>query len=407
MILFMNVFITDKGWAKYNRGLLPSSKRIDVFKYSLASLSVIDWSQVTIYYDLDTNYQHRRREIDEYIRLLFRDPVIYPFRNDRQPQWKVAMQKLFALEDDFVWFCCNDDHIFIDYETELLKRIEIKLGELTKDYKYVSCHFSHWPEALFYGRTPPRFTKVGVIEEHKDYFLTIYHSCDSIQIANKNLLQYWWFEHDYGDAWMPRTDTPYNGAISPETVSIVPYRELARHFDGYSHNRININVCPPLFIPDGFFDNEIKILYCSNTKKKGYVHVNPLKKNYTTVDSEGADLKCVLDDLPLFWRSRIAQVEIARRENRELLIRHRNVATLKMAWEKSQVPVNRLEVALRFDNSQTPSEELRRFEIFRIIYCSILRTRQCPRAVIQNIKEVMSPVKNVLKKLIKKYWEKE
>lgn len=403
MILFMNVFITDKGFVKYNRGLLPPSNRVDIFKYSLASLSVIDWSQIIIYYNLDTNYQHRRREIDEYIRSLFHDPVIYSFRNERQSQWKVAMQELFALKDDFVWFCCNDDHIFIDCETELLKRIETKLGDLTKSYKYISCYFSHWPEILYYGRTPPRFTKVGVVEEHKDYFITILCNHDSIQIVNKNLLRYWWFEHDYGDVWMPRTDSLGNDVISPETACIVPYRELVRHFDGYSHNGIDINVCPPLFIPDGFFDNEIKILYCSNTKKKGYVHVNPLKKNYTIVDSEGADLKCVLEDLPFFWRFRIAQVEIARRENRELLLKHRNVATLKMAWQKSQVPVTKLEVALRFDNSQTPSEELRKFEVFRMSYIGIQRAR----VAFQNFKSAMKAVIIVFKKLIKKYWEKK
>ncbi|MFC1921604.1 hypothetical protein ACFLYQ_07770 [Chloroflexota bacterium] len=368
MILFLNVFITDQGFTKYKRGLIPSSNRANIFKYMVTSLSVIDWSHVIIYYDLDTNYQHRRSEIDEYIRTLFPDPVIYPFRNERQEQWKDAVHKVSALKDDLIWFSCNDDHIFIDYETGLLNRIETKLRDLTKSHEYVSCHFSHWPEMQYFSRIPPGHTKVGAVEEHKDYFIAVSRNCDSVQIVNNNLLRYWWFEHDYGDSWMPKTDSPSARVISPETMRITPYRELVRHFDGYSHNRININICPPLFIPDGFFGNGIKILYCSDTGRKGYVHVNPLKKNYTTVDSAGADLKCLLEDLPLFWQPRIGETKVAKHENRELLIRRRNEAVLKMVWQKIQLPVTKLEVALRFDDSQIPLEELRKLEVFRRNY---------------------------------------
>lgn len=350
MILFLNTFITDQkliGYVGYNRGLLGSFSRADVFKYSLASLSVIDWSNVIIYYDLDTNYKHMRGEIDQYIRSLFRNPIIFPFRIERQPQWKVAMNELFSLADDFVWFCCNHDHIFIDYELDLLKRIETKLIDLSKSYEYVSCYFSHWPEILYYGKTPPRFTRIGAVEENRDCFVTVWSNYDSVQIANKKLLRYWWFDHEYGDIWMPRTDSIAYNVISPETACVIPYRELVRHFDGYSHNNIDINICPPLFIPEGFFDNQIKILYCSDTRKKGYVHVNPLKDNYSTIDNEGADLKCMLEDLPLFWRPRISQIEVTKVVDRELLTIHRNDAILKIASQMIQLPTNKLDIALR------------------------------------------------------------
>ena len=367
MLLFLNVFITDQGLTnfKFDRGLLPSSNRIDIFKYSLASLSVIKWTNVIIYYDLDTNYRHLRGEIDEYIKSLFCNPIIYHFRNDRQSQWKTAVQNLFALEDDLVWFCCNDDHIFIDYELDLLERIETKLADLCKSYKFVSCHFSHWPEMLYYYSK--MYTKINFIEENRDFFVTITRSCESAQIVNKNLLRDWWFEHDCGDAWMPRTDTIIH-LNPPDHIFIVPYRELVRHFDGYSHNYVDINVCPPLFIPDGFFENNIKISYCSDTRKKGYVHVNPLIKNYSTIKRNGADLKCVLEDLPFFWKSRIAQIEIGRCHSKKELIQRRNEAIMRIAWQRIQLPVNNLRVSLRFLDSQNSSEELSRLKLFRIYY---------------------------------------
>lgn len=376
MILFLNAFITDRGLSKLKRGLLPSANRGDVFKYSLASLSVIDWSHVIIYYELDTNYQQRRREIDEYIGSLFVDPVIYPFRNQRQPQWKVAMEKLFEIEDDdLVWFSCNDDHIFVDYETDLLERIAAKLVDLTKRYQYVSCLPTHWPEELIHSNSPAA-TKPGVIEQDKDYFFHISTSASSMRIVNQNLLRAWWFDHDYGDIWLPRSDPPAptpGSVISPKYALVIPSRELVRHFDGYSY-RISINTCPPLFIPEGFFENRIKISYCSEARKAGYVHVNPLKKNYSTVDPNGADLKCTLEDLPIFWRSRIARVDIATEVDRELLLRRRNEAVLKIAWEyptahgRTYPPLAALGAALKFNDPQDPSNELRQLKRFEISY---------------------------------------
>lgn len=358
MMLFLNVFITDQGLSKFDRGLLPFSSRVDIFKYSLASLSVINWTKVIIYYELDTNYQNRRSEIDGYINSLFSDPIIYSFRNERQYQWKVAMNKLFDMEDDLVWFCCNDDHIFIDYNTDLLEEIETKLIDLRSSYEFVSCAFSHWPEALFYGHTKHR-----LIEENKKYFITIWRNCDSIQIVNKNLLRYWWFENECGDRWMPRPDTSKFSVTSPETACIIPYRELVRHFDGYTHNNgytpndVDINICPPLFIPDGFFNSNIKILFYSEDRKKGYVDVNPLKKNYSTIDREGTDIKCVLEDLPLFWRSRINTIESFKQETRLILIK-RNEAIMKMSWLYIVLPIEQLEFALRFDNFQSSSDQM-------------------------------------------------
>ena len=112
------------------------------------------------------------------------------------------------------------------------------------------------------------------------------------QIVNKALLHFWWFGNDYGDSKMIRTDCPGGSSksvISPETACLIPYREIVRHYDAYSHACIDINACPPLFIPNGFFENKIKILYCSENRKEGYVHVNPTLKNYSTVDKNGAD----------------------------------------------------------------------------------------------------------------------
>jgi len=338
MILFVNVFVTNKAITIYDRGLLgPTKDRVDVFKYSLASLAVMKWSRAFIYYELDDDYQNREAEVDEFIYSLFADPLIYHYRNDHQAKWQKAVNQVLEIgeEDELVWFTANDDHIFIDYELELVERLKKKINNLAKQHKYVSCYFSHWPELLGSIR---KTLKLGyertIIEDTEDGFVILWRNCDSIQIVNKALLHFWWFGNEYGDSRMIRTDCPGGSSksvISPETASLIPYREIVRHYDAYSHIGIDINACPPLFIPNGFFENKIKILYCSENRKEGYVHLNPILKNYSTVDKNGADLKCLLEDIPLFWKNRISEIDTVQNINRQTLLKHRNRAILNLA----------------------------------------------------------------------------
>ena len=88
MVLFFNVFITDDRRAGYKRGFLPHSDPMDVFKYTIASVSVLpDISQAIFYTRLDENYEHRREELNEFILSCFGDKTkIYPYRNERQSQ---------------------------------------------------------------------------------------------------------------------------------------------------------------------------------------------------------------------------------------------------------------------------------------------------------------------------------
>ena len=109
MILFLSVFITDER-TKWSRGHYGTSyDRLNVFKYTLASYSVIKWSYVIIYYDLDVSYESRREELKGWINSLFINPIVYDYRPTHQSEWLKAMEEVFSFEDDdLVWFCCND-----------------------------------------------------------------------------------------------------------------------------------------------------------------------------------------------------------------------------------------------------------------------------------------------------------
>lgn len=297
MILFVNVFITDKKHSNYNpydRGLYPEVNPYEVFKYSLASLSVIKWSKVIIYCLLDDDYEHNREDLAKTVKELFGDCSLYFHRNVLQKQWQKAIEEI---DDELVWFTGNHDHVFIDYETSVLDAIVSEM--MKRDEKYMSCYFSHWPELL------AGLSHWGFIEKDRNFFTYRRPDSDSIQIVTKELLKEWWWGEDYGDRQIPRTD---HCVKQVPTLMFIPMRELCRHFDGYKRQicHVDINKCPPLFIPEGFWENDINIAY--GDKIENYVNINPCNPNYSCVSIDGADLRGVVEDIPLFWRKRIKNI---------------------------------------------------------------------------------------------------
>jgi hypothetical protein len=340
MILFLSVFISNTG-NQHRRGHYGAFyDKLNVFKYTLASYSVIKWSHVIIYYDLDIGYEGRHEELKGWINSLFINPIVYDYRLTHQSQWLKAMEEVFSFEeDDLVWFCCNHDHVFIDYDTDLLYKLEAKLSSMSKVYPYVACGFTHWPEYLAYSAQPnyhPYPHCRGIIIENTDEYCVvegwIYN--DAIVIVNKNWLKCLWCEVDYGDIRIARPDGVPGVRVIP-TRTIVPYRELVRHYDVYSHVNIDINLCPPLQMPDGFFEKDIKILYCAEQRKPSYVHINPQIEDYYSYDHlYGVDSRYCLEDLPLFWKNRISTIEVAQEVDRERLLKYRDTAVLKLASSK-------------------------------------------------------------------------
>jgi hypothetical protein len=147
--------------------------------------------------------------------------------------------------------------------------------------------------------------------------------------------------------------------VAPEPYPVlVPYKELVRHFDGYSHVGVDVNACPPLFIPEGFFSGAMNIDYGGDRRRRGAVLVNPCKSTHSTVDPEGADLKATLDDLPLFWRSRIGSIDTAASLDDRQLRRARNEAVVIAATECAAMPASKLRVALRFGEGEDVEREL-------------------------------------------------
>ena len=256
---------------------------------------------------------------------------IYHYRNHNQSMWQKAVNRINHYSDDqLIWFTCNDDHIFIDNDLNHLDLLNKKHQELLKDTPYVSCFITHWPELLALRVNRGKYDR-EIVEDSEKYFVMNWKNDDGTSIINKGLLKYWWFENDYGeDAIFRRTDDPEGSVICPEMKTIVPYREQARHFDGYDHVGINPNECPPLFIPAGFFKSQIKISSCNSEKSEGYVLLDVKNNKTKAFSEEGVDLRCFSDDVPLFWNSRISETLDNCKKN-YIEVRSRNKAIIALA----------------------------------------------------------------------------
>lgn len=341
MLLLGNVFITHPN-GQYHRGHLPPSDQLDIFKYTLASYAVIpQLTKVRLGVVLDHPWQHRWSELAEWVNQCFGDrpnlalygdptdvaeeetwPVhLWNGRCVKQQEWWDLSRKLIRDGDDLIWLVCNHDHVFMDYDLEAVQAVHRWLLEDTIPER--SCYYSHYTEFVRSMQSMPEYDVLedGVVR-------TQWRTRDSPQIVSASLLDHWWDPYrqvgNLGERYMPRTDWGGIWECLPYRCYL-PSRPLCRHFDGYSH-LFDFTRMPPLAIPPGFFEGQIKIRYGYDSPREGWVHVNPKITTYRAGHPEGVDYRWVLEDIPLFWQSRIVEIDTAPGTNPEEMRDARNTA---------------------------------------------------------------------------------
>jgi hypothetical protein len=313
MILFFNVYITNQlpgghGLSYSDRENAKSSDRLDIFKYNLASLSKIyKWKKVIINCKLDDFFMNRQEELHDFIKSEFEINNLHlrSYRNETQKQWQDDYK---LLDDNLIWFSCNHDHIFIDTNLDYFHSV---IDDFKDRDDYFSIRVSHWQQCLACGtQFAPMATYNNMIHD-KYYSYNINHE-DSIQIISKKTYYHWWLEFNLPELNWGRPDyfTNYIKSFAPikDGHWHVPYREWCRHFDAYQHHipKYDNRQVPVLEIPDGFFENNIKIYYGPNYKK-GYTNIDPFSNKIRITDDTLCDYNYDLSSIPLFWLPRIKE----------------------------------------------------------------------------------------------------
>lgn len=345
MILLFNIKVTDQPWIRYQRAdWLPVYRRGDIFKYCLASYSSMRSliSKAVFYIELAPEYAERQEELEAYIYHLFPDCLLRWHRNYYCRDWRASFEKDIApVEDDLVWLACNDDHIFIDYSLDVIKDGLRILQEDPNPYSII--YYSHWPEQMnLHNLWNSSLVSGG------NYVCSPWCTYDSIMILKKERLRHYWFDHDFGDLEVFRTDSIHQINLQMNEPAYAPTRELVRHYDGYSHVGNMQNIVPPLFIPHGFFERNMTIRYGYSNRDEKTVNVNPLSSNYFAATPGGTDYRWTLEDIPLFWKDRISRIDCKHDVDESMMKHKRNEAFLAM----THVPMNAFNI--HFDGRKSP-----------------------------------------------------
>lgn len=316
MIVLFNVKITDiRMGYPYTRGeWMPDPERFDVFRYCLASTAVLEplVSKFIFCITLAPELAHRQAELNEYIHSLFPldKLVIVPQRCDYGRDWKVICDQYLTDPNELVWLACNDDHIFIDSNLDMVISATHHLN--TDPDPNAIMYYSHWPEQMRMS-----YHLGGELTEDGNFIKFHWEAFDGIMILKAGRLCKY-FERDYGDALMFKVDYlgAYHNYKCPGTV-YSPTKEIVRHYEGYSHVNDNMeqtlaNIVPPLFIPPGFFDNNINIRVGYYDRKSEWTNFNPAAEWLYNSKPTGADYRWVEEDIPLFWKGRLNSIQHSR-----------------------------------------------------------------------------------------------
>lgn len=242
--LLLSVFITSqRAQVRWNVG--NRYDRLDVFKATLKSYARMKWDKVNLFVELDTEFKHREGELRDYVLGLFGNARIQFHRFLRQDEWKTFFSSEYPSSDDrLVWFSQCDDHVLIDSNLDILNEgLELMRADPTS---FKTLFYSHWPEIL-------RLT--GKFNTHERVGNYVKFKCslvDAIQVFNLNYLRFLFTQLDWRgklfkkidnlilqrtvwcDPKHPRDRDGHYYMDNLQTV-YVPLRELARHFDGYTH----------------------------------------------------------------------------------------------------------------------------------------------------------------------------
>ena len=351
MVLLFNVFLTPSpanSNLNLERGNLPSYSKVDITKYSLASLAVAyKWKRVILNIELGEEYLQEAAELERYVTDLFKgvDIQYSNKRNITQQDW---INTYSHINDETILYLGNHDHIFLDSSTNTLEEI-VQVVENSK-LEYPTVAISHWPENIRWGKSGYiELTEAFPRQLNANYRVAPYGieytsvCIDSLLIINKALYREWFLEGEWREGTiLPRTEgigtyTLLNiknsiGSKLPLQNIITPYKELFRHFDGYMHQNISNNICPSLDIPLGFFESNIKIRYGYDDRKEGWVNINPKGENYYAYDKNGVDYMFTLEDIPLVWKGKITTTDINSDVVEEENIQHRLLKILNMIY---------------------------------------------------------------------------
>ncbi|MDP3992341.1 MAG: hypothetical protein Q8P79_02445 [Nanoarchaeota archaeon] len=332
MILYFDNYITDEPFhpgghegldmiRNSSCDLYSMPSKLDITLYTLASYAEIKWSTVIIKYELQNISQ--KYKFEKFVRKLFPHVMIIYGRSNSQEKFQDSIRILKSLKDEWVFYAGNNDHPFTASNKKTINACLKKAKKFKRKSKFISIAVTHFSEFLNKPKEGTPYHEISypdsrIIEEDENCIVSLfpkglYHS---MQIIHIDLFTHWFFSGDSKGKLVRRSEDMTPFIKTKNQIVIIPKNELCAHFDGEVHTNkgpynLGHDIVPPLFIPQGFFDNKIKISFGYDKYREGWVNINPLKEKYSFRDNiNGTDLKIGLEDIPLFWKKKIKKIDI-------------------------------------------------------------------------------------------------
>lgn len=311
-ILLINCLITDDVFSIYDRGVLASHSKFDVFKYMLKTVSVLDYERIFIQFTLADNYKEREGELIALIAECLPAAEVRNRRLERYGEWLDFIEEKNILSGEPILLMCNDDHIYLGSDKPYFSRIMEGYQELLKVGPLVSVVYSHWQETRRYH------APLSLIQTSDDYDISLSdNSHDGIQMVSPELMRRWFYDesaHLARDTLIRRSEDL--GPAKDVVFKLIPKRELFRHFDGYSSSGIGIKQCSPLTIPIGFFEKGMKVCFANlicmeeaeSLMQQGYTVCSSATALVGELSLSQPVYDVTPETIPLSWHSQIMEV---------------------------------------------------------------------------------------------------
>ena len=331
MILYVDTFVTNQPLSHWHNSSSPWGRlrnidcsyrhqnKLDVFKYTLTSYSYYNWSDVYIRYELEDSDDYE--ETNRFIKDLFPDAIVENVRSSNQRGFLKAYTTLNKFEGEWYFYSPNNDHPFNTYDLSIMDTCLDKAKSFKGQYKNrISVFYSHfdefvhlpypgnWFSDMYNSAEQPR----SIVDDDEDCvsMLSTFGDNTGVQIVHKELFKHWFLSRNLGNARVIRPECVRNHFLTRDHLSIMPKREICAHYDGQPS--LQPSTHPPLFLPDGFFEKDMKLRYGFDEYKQGAVNINPTAEKYSFEDNIfGTDLKKTLKELPFFWKDFTSNTEIS------------------------------------------------------------------------------------------------
>lgn len=344
MIVWFNCKITDVRPNPQPRYHLRNDDRFDIAKYSFASYKPLVPVVEKFIFNLEMAdaYAGREAEMEAWLRGIFPEDKLslHWYRCNNVTQWREVQAEMDEVGYDLVFPAGNEDHVFMDSNIEMFTKL---IETLEDDFSpKAAIMTSHWQESI-------RAVNHFGTDTDADIPYYVIGNNDSIRIMKREFFEWYMDQAPDPEMFLFRTEQ-WNSIALPNNKMFVPTKEQFRHFDGYAHVGVGPEYAPPLEIPPGFFEKNVKLRFGYSDRLEGWVNVNPLSETLYAEDGQGADYRLMPNDIPAFWADYISEMDESPNADWLAMAEARDIDLLT----QSRLHINWPHFNVTFDNTNTP-----------------------------------------------------